>query len=289
MSNWERKMIATNRGDFEVFCAGSGPSICVTHHYSAFNETGDLFAQALLENHSVFLVNLREAGYSDKASEPYQLSMIEAVFDLEAIRSALHIPKWSFAGHSTGGMIGLLYGIHYSRSLHSVILVGTAARKYNSSPSCIYHEDHPNFGYMQELIEQLKSPSLTSEQRYTLTKARTQLSLHSPEKYDDYFSPTVHKTMSRIRMDFFVRELFTYDVTNQLENITVPTLIACGRHDVQCPVAYSYEMHQHIPHSKLYIFENSNHYPFLEESDTFHQMLNDFTPALHVPGTKTPE
>ena len=50
--------------------------------------------------------------------------MIETIHDLEAIREALQLPTWHFAGHSTGGMLGLLYAITYPTSLQSLVVVG---------------------------------------------------------------------------------------------------------------------------------------------------------------------
>lgn len=38
---WKRQMIHTKRGTFELFTKGDGESLCITHHYSQFNETGD--------------------------------------------------------------------------------------------------------------------------------------------------------------------------------------------------------------------------------------------------------
>lgn len=45
MRMWDRVMVETTRGSFEVFTAGEGEPICVTHLYSEFNETGDHFAE----------------------------------------------------------------------------------------------------------------------------------------------------------------------------------------------------------------------------------------------------
>ncbi|MBM7646199.1 hypothetical protein JOD45_002425 [Scopulibacillus daqui] len=43
MDKWKRKMVNTSRGTFEVFFKGRGRPICVTHHYSEFNSSGDHF------------------------------------------------------------------------------------------------------------------------------------------------------------------------------------------------------------------------------------------------------
>ncbi len=270
MENWTQLLVSTSRGTFEVFCKGEGEPICVTHHYSEFNETGDYFAETFTKSNKVYLVNLREAGNSAKAVEPYQLSMLETIFDLEAIREALNIEKWGFAGHSTGGMLGVIYGIYYSYSLKFNVITGAAAREYTTfSTDCIYNKKHPQYLIMQELIEELKRPDISSETRNELSTERTKLSLYHPERFDEYFKLNIRKKLSAKRLNFFNREIQIFDVTKKLSLITSPTLIICGKYDVQCPLTYSLEMNELIPNSKLVIFNKSNHYPFLEESDLF--------------------
>lgn len=275
MTCWVTKIIETSRGNFEVFVKGEGNPICVTHHYSEFNNSGDYFAESFTETNKVFLVNLKGAGNSSKATEAHELSMFDAVYDLEAIREALGYFKWTFAGHSTGGMIGVIYGIHFSKSLTSLIIVGSAARKYaNSSPECIYHPGHPKFERMQELIEILKRSDLSPKERDGLTKERTMLSLYHPDKYEEYFSLGIHKKISASRMNFFIREEMIFDVTRELGKISTKTFVLSGRYDVQCPHFFSIEMNELITKSQLIVFNQSNHYPFLEEKWLFQQFIS---------------
>ncbi len=273
---WKKEMIDTQRGSFEVFRKGEGLPLCITHLYSEFNETGDYFAETFTENHQVILVNLREAGGSPGVEGHHQLSMIETVIDLEGVRESLGYKTWSFAGHSTGGMLGIMYGIYSSDSLDQLVLVGTAARDYTRSEMCIYHTQHPNYTYMQDLIELLKQPQLTSEKRKEITKKRTMLSLYQSNDYDHYFSNQIQKKMAVSRMDFFARELYLFDLTRKLHEIKVKTFIMCGIHDVQCPYPFSEELHEGIKGSKLVLFSKSNHYPFLEEKEKFLEELKNF-------------
>ncbi|WP_254178176.1 MULTISPECIES: alpha/beta fold hydrolase [unclassified Planococcus (in: firmicutes)] len=279
--NWERMMVSTSRGEFEVFAKGIGEPLCVTHLYSEFNETGDYFAEAFTETNRVYLVNLREAGNSEKAQHPYELSMLESVFDLEAIRTALGFGQWGFAGHSTGGMFAVVYGIHFSAHLRFLVITGAAAREYMTfSKDCIYNSEHPLFLRMQELIENLKSPDTAEQQKKEWKIERTKLSLSHPNNYEAYFSSPITKKLSAIRMNFFNRELQLFDLTRKLHLITTPSLIMCGRHDVQCPLLYSQEMAELIPGAQLAIFENSNHYPFLEEKPQFQQVYKGYIDGL---------
>jgi proline iminopeptidase len=277
MSYWNQMLIDTTRGTFEVFSKGEGEPICVTHHYSEFNETGDYFAESFTKTHQVYLVNLREAGNSARAVEPYHLSMLETIFDLEGIRKALSIEKWGYAGHSTGGMLGIIYGIYFSSSLKFNVIVGAAAREYTTfSPDCIYNKKHPKYNRMQELMEALKQSDLSINKRNELSIERTKLSLHDPERYDEFFNLNIRKKMSSTRLNFFNREIQIFDVTKKLKLISSPTLIMCGKYDVQCPLAYSLEMNELISDSKLVVFNASNHYPFLEESELFYYVFTQF-------------
>ncbi|WP_409251972.1 alpha/beta fold hydrolase [Bacillus sp. SCS-153A] len=277
MTKWVRRIIETPRGSFEIFTAGEGNPVCVTHHYSVFNETGDYFADEFTNTHQVILVNLREAGNSEKAHEHYQLSMLETIFDLEAIREALGYNQWIFAGHSTGGMLGIVYGIYFSDSLAGLVAVGAAARDYYTfSKECIYHSAHPLFQVMQDYNEKMKRDDLSTGERKEISIQRTKLSLYHPDHYHDYFNKNIHKGLSAIRMNFMNRELQMFDVTRKLKLITAPVLIMCGKHDVQCPLEFSEEMAEGIPNAELSIFERSGHYPFLEEKELFHEKVSLF-------------
>ncbi|SFJ27407.1 proline iminopeptidase [Halobacillus dabanensis] len=271
---WSKRVLETNRGTFEFFEKGEGPPLAVTHLYSEFNESGDYFADSLIENHHVYLINLRECGGSEKASAPHQLTMLETVLDLESIRNALGFDRWKFAGHSTGGMIGILYGIYFSDSLTKLLLANTAAREYMTfSKDCIYNEGHPEFVRMQDLMATLKRGDLTDRERESYTIERTKLSLFRPQDYHMTFNKNINKKLSAKRLDFFSRELHTFDVTKKLSLIKAPTLIIAGKHDVQCPLLYSQELNEAIPHSTCIVFEQSNHYPHLEEVGKFSKVI----------------
>lgn len=278
---WKQQMINTKRGTFELFTKGSGEPLCITHHYSQFNETGDYFANVFTATHRVLLINLRDAGNSAKAQVENELSMIETIHDLEAIREALQLPIWHFAGHSTGGMLGLLYAITYPKSLQSLVVVGAAASNYTETPFCIYHPEHPQFHYMQQLIENLKSPHLTNEERKELSTERTKLSLYKRENYNSCFDKPIKTTMSASRMNAFAHEYPSFDLREHLPSIKTKTIIMCGRHDVQCPIQYSIEMHEGIRNSIFVTFEESNHYPFLEEAAQFISTTQEFYKSLH--------
>ena len=66
------------------------------------------------------------------------------------------------------------------------------------------------------------------------------------------------------------------DQTKSLDAIKAKVLIMVGRHDFICPVALSERLHEGIPGSSLVIFEESGHFPWLEEPTAFFRELEHF-------------
>jgi pimeloyl-ACP methyl ester carboxylesterase len=62
----------------------------------------------------------------------------------------------------------------------------------------------------------------------------------------------------------------------RLGDIRAPTLVCVGRFDPQAPVGCSQEPAQSIPGARLEIFENSGHYPFIEEREKFKAVISEF-------------
>lgn len=275
---WEKRFVQTTRGTFEIFTQGNGEPVCVTHLYSEFNELGNYFADTLVNDFNVYLINLKEAGNSCKAQIDEELSMRETLKDLEAIRVALHYDKWSFAGHSTGGMLGLMYATLYSQSLTKLLIGGaTATKRYMEHEGSIYSPKSPLNKRWKEVLSIIKSSTSTMEERRNANREWTNMSLYDPKRREDYFSkPSSGKVVQR-RLDYYsFKDLPNYDILSELKSVILPSFIYCGRHDAQCPLVFSEEINSALKHSKLYIFEKSNHNPFLEENDTFLEMISDF-------------
>jgi proline iminopeptidase len=60
-----------------------------------------------------------------------------------------------------------------------------------------------------------------------------------------------------------------HNVTPWLGEIQAPTLILVGRDDFICPPSQAAIMHAGIPNAQLVIFEQSGHFPYVEEPDIF--------------------
>ena len=268
---WERLMIDSARGVFEVFTIGQGKPVCVTHLYSAFNENGNLFASKFTKQHQVFLVNLTGCGNSRVAQSDEEYSMAESVKDLEAVRKALEIDQWIFAGHSTGGMLGLKYAILHPESLEKIIVGGLCpSADYMKHKDSIYCRDNPNNQRIREIIALLGNSETTLETRREVSKEWSLMSLFDEKSYEEMASrPNSGKTVSP-RLDYYsYKELPSYDLREELKTVQVPAFIYAGKYDAQCPYEYGVETAELMPNARFQPFLSSNHFPFIEEEEAF--------------------
>ena len=69
--------------------------------------------------------------------------------------------------------------------------------------------------------------------------------------------------------------LANYDRTDRLSEITVPTLLTCGRYDEATPAATAWYQSL-IPGSRTVVFEESAHLSHLEEADRYMTTMREF-------------
>ena len=60
-----------------------------------------------------------------------------------------------------------------------------------------------------------------------------------------------------------------WSVVPRLGEISAPTLVLVGRDDFICPPSQAKIMHERIPNSELVVFEQSGHFPYIEEPQAF--------------------
>jgi pimeloyl-ACP methyl ester carboxylesterase len=70
------------------------------------------------------------------------------------------------------------------------------------------------------------------------------------------------------------------DYRDVLATIDVPTLVLWGEHDQLLPVSGAPYMRDHIAGAQLEVFADSGHCPFLEESEKFNRVVEEFLDSL---------
>ena len=117
------------------------------------------------------------------------------------------------------------------------------------------------------------------------------ISVPPPEYLQDVFSKLaydVYRVMWGEESEFKVTgTLAQFDVTHRLPEIRVPTLVIVSTSDIPT-VAMAQQTAQLIPDAQLEVFEHSRHFPFIEEPETFFNVIRQFIqdkPQPHMGAT----
>ena len=72
------------------------------------------------------------------------------------------------------------------------------------------------------------------------------------------------------------RSLIGMDLSQQIVDIALPTLVVAGTADAITPPFHARQIHEAIPNSRLEIVEGAGHMIMLEQPDRLHELIHDF-------------
>lgn len=74
----------------------------------------------------------------------------------------------------------------------------------------------------------------------------------------------------------WLRTVRQVDYRRRLREVQSPVLLCAGRYDPQTPLPCSQELQVGMPESRLVVFEQSGHFPFIEEAEFFYREVGLF-------------
>jgi len=214
------------------------------------------------------------------AKESYTLE--NNVEDMEALRQYLGLGKIIVIGASYGGMVALTYASRYPEHVSHLIAIVTV----------------PDYRFLDR-AKAILAERGTDEQR-AIAQRLWDGNFENEDQLRDYFRIT--RTLYSYTADpndpppkawnrailspdainhAFGGFLRTYDVRDQLPNITAPTLVIGARHDWICPPEFSEDIARRIPNADLRIFENSGHAIRADEPEALLDAIAGFIVYKH--------
>ena len=242
--------------------------------------------RSLASDAQLVFFDQRGTGRSDKAN--LQDYTVEAnVEDVEQLRRELQLDSFILFGHSWGGMLAQAYALKYPAHVAKLILADTFSsvtelnlslmRMRNAAPEAtraIYDR------YEQEGLYKDRDRYPDEYQAgLEIAYEPVFISVTPPEYLQDVFSKLaydVYRVMWGEESEFKVTgTLAQFDVTHRLPEIRVPTLVIVSTSDIPT-VAMAQQTAQLIPDAQLEVFEHSRHFPFIEEPETFFNVIRQF-------------
>ena len=238
---------------------------------------------------------------SESYSMEYQIEMIEE------LRQLLGIEKWSILGHSYGGMLGVLYAHLHPNSIHKVILECPSLCFEDSAKSTAeYLSEHIknlNNKPAAELCEKMKFTDYQDKTEVVLDlltllgyvtdmKLRNylhgisfqeyQMSMDTTDITDEMWSKADRHLMKLLETQpmpdglLQKRMQITDSFLPMLTKITAPVLLISGKYDPVCTKDQIEYIMKNAQNATLAIFENSGHFPRIEEAKKYTNTILEF-------------
>jgi proline iminopeptidase len=262
---------------------GEGPTLLLLH--GGPGSSSDYLTPLMTFADEGFRVVRYDQLGSDKSDKPDDLSLWQVprfVEEVETVRRTLDLGPIHLLGQSWGSFLALEYVLHHQDQLRSLVLYSGAA----STAECVNGMNALRGQLPIETQTVLRTFEQTGETDHPDYLA-AMLSVYQrhlcrldpwpdilPESMDKIGLP-VYTTMWGPNEFVCNGNLQPWDRTDRLNEITVPTLIVCGRFDEVVP-SCSETMHRGIAGSELEILEQSSHLSHLEEPDLFFPVLRQF-------------
>lgn len=208
-----------------------------------------------------------------RSGRPAKETMTHAQFaaDADALAQRLGFDKVAVIGHSYGGFIALEFALRHPSRVSHLILLDTA----------------PHFNYVDEIMENARRMGATDEMMAAMQEEwttdeemRERFRVIFPLYFRNFDPGMAEKLLAKsiVTVSGSAREGETaaYDVVLRLSEIRIPTLVLVGRYDFICPPSQAQIMHEGIANSERVIFENSGHFPYVEETEAFFAAVRDW-------------
>jgi len=165
--------------------------------------------------------------------------------------------KVHLLGNSLGGHISLLYTLDCPEKVKTLTLTGSSG-----------------------LYESAFGAGFPRRGSYEYIKERTERTFYDPkvatkELVDEVFEivNNIDKAMGVITA---AKSAIRHNVKDRLHEITVPTLLIWGKHDIVTPYEVGETFHELIANSEFHGFEKSGHAPMMELPEKFNAVLEQF-------------
>jgi proline iminopeptidase len=207
----------------------------------------------------------------------HAMSISSMTEDLDALRQALNLERFTILAHGFGGSVALSYALRHPDRVKRLIMVSASAVMENP------------VDVERRLIE-----ALTPEQQaaYRAVEEGASSALERDRKrYRILFNGCFHRAPEAAMLDrdtYYIyfqtlarRSVLSgepggFDARPRLGTVKAPALVIAGRHDVVTPVSHAVELARGLPNSKLAVMERSGHFPYTEEASLFTEWIRRF-------------
>lgn len=282
-SHSEKNVAPVNGLNFHYKIEGNGIPIMVI---GSSVEQYRMFSRKLRKHFKLIYIDTRL--FISSRVEKY--TMVDAVTDIEGMRKYLNIDKMVVMGNSMLAIMALEYAKKYPQRVSHLIMIGISPI-FDAS----YYRERNRYWESQATEErkQIWEANQKKIKEVDLTKLSPgkvrvlHYVANGPKRcYDAKYDATwlfegVTVNMSNGIVDF-IKSYYNYDITKNIQNVTMPVLLIVGLYDFNNPYYLWDDFKSKFNNLEYHLFSKSGHHPMLEEPERFNQILIKFTSKHHL-------
>ena len=260
-------------------------------------------ATALSEKYHVICFDQCGASRSDAIFEDEPFGMTEHIHQIDKMREILGISSWTVMGHSYGGTLACLYAYTYPQSTDAVIYVGAcwdygmAARAGVIHVMPYFHKINSEEGF-KKCLEFINSNFETRKEAHDffrtsivpLVKDYREICFFHKSEEEIKNIPTRHfnsppNPEDAVQKDYIHRqkireggEIYN-DFYPYLNKTDKESLFIFGKYEPICVKEQDCYL-KNAPKGRIVEFNNSGHFPYIEEPQKFTETIIDFMDNL---------
>lgn len=224
------------------------------------------FVEAFSKDYKMLLIDLIDQGLSDKADSEYTQDM--HVEMLKELLDKLGYHRIHLFGVSYGGEVAQLFALKYQYMLKSLILSNTTSYTCKSMYDLERAWDYAAATYDAGVFFSVTMPSIYSykfyEENYEWLQEREKL-------FGRVFNERWYEGFRRAS-----KSAHGLNITDELHEIKVPTMIISSELDTTTPLKYQEEIYKRIPDSKWVLIKDAGHASMYEKPYEFLSIMLGF-------------
>jgi pimeloyl-ACP methyl ester carboxylesterase len=244
-----------------------GRAIVLVHGWKMSHRAFDHPIQRLSRRFRVVSYDLRGMGESDKPNCRYDFD--EHARDLGHVIRHFELEDATLVGWSMGCTVSLRYQQTDGHGVGRLVLINGPIRLARTE------DDSFPWSMTTETLEgyfaAVERDWPTAEREFTV---ESMMPGTHPDLVDAIYRLTQQSPLDVVLK--VVREQVKLDFRDFLRELEIPVLALYGRHDPYYPVELAEWIAEQCPRGECLIFEESAHFPFIDEKERFAEVMSEF-------------
>ncbi|WP_141334233.1 alpha/beta fold hydrolase [Paenibacillus sp. tmac-D7] len=227
----------------KVLVAGEGKPVVFLH--GAGGLKWDSYLDELAKTYKVYAPFFPGLEGTSGSNELDLRNLWDVVLYYYDLFDLLGLERIDLIGHSFGGMLAAELAATDSRRVNNLLLICAAG---------LWNEDIP-----------MPQASFPEDLYYDAQSPVAQAAMAVPEDPDERMKFFMDQQLAMAEANRYLWPIPDKGLRRRLHRIRANTCLVWGKHDKVIPVAYAYEFQKELPDSQIAVFEESSHFPQLEQ------------------------